>query len=131
MSYLHPALAPILHRTKGVLLFQEQILRIAREIAGLSWQEAEHLRKGMSKFQGAEMAAIRARFVAGCQRPAPDGPALNEAQARTLWEQVEPFAGYGFNQGHATAVSYTHLRAHETVLDLVCRLLLEKKKQNK
>ncbi|HQY90884.1 DNA polymerase III subunit alpha [Caldilinea sp.] len=127
VSYLHPALAPILHRTKGVLLFQEQILRIAREIAGLSWQEAEHLRKGMSKFQGAEMAAIRARFVAGCQRPAPDGPALNEAQARTLWEQVEPFAGYGFNQGHATAyadVSYrsAYVRAHWPAAFLCARL---------
>lgn len=124
---LHPALEPILRRTKGVLIFQEQILRIAREIAGLSWEEADHLRKGMSKFQGAEMEAIRDRFVAGCQRPAPDGPALNETQARTLWEQVAPFAGYGFNQGHATAyadVSYrsAYVRAHWPAAFLAARL---------
>lgn len=117
VAYLHPALEPILRRTRGVLIFQEQILRIAREIAGLSWAEADHLRKGMSKFQSHEMSAMRARFIAGCQRPAPEGPGMSEAQARTLWEQVEPFAGYGFNQGHATAyadVSYrsAYVRAH-------------------
>jgi DNA polymerase III alpha subunit len=127
VAYLHPALEPILRRTKGVLIFQEQILRIAREIAGLSWAEADHLRKGMSKFQSDEMAAMRARFVAGCQRPAPDGPGLSEAQARTLWEQVEPFAGYGFNQGHATAyadVSYrsAYVRAHWPAAFLCARL---------
>lgn len=127
VRYLHPALEPILRRTKGVLIFQEQILRIAREIAGLSWAEADHLRKGMSKFQGAEMEAMRERFVAGCQRAAPDGPALSEAQAHTLWEQVAPFAGYGFNQGHATAyadVSYrsAYVRAHWPAAFLAARL---------
>lgn len=127
VRYLHPALEPILRRTKGVLIFQEQILRIAREIAGLSWAEADHLRKGMSKFQGAEMEAMRERFVAGCQRAAPDGPALSEVQARTLWEQVAPFAGYGFNQGHATAyadVSYrsAYVRAHWPAAFLAARL---------
>ncbi len=127
VTYQHPALEPILRRTKGVLIFQEQILRIAREIAGLSWAEADHLRKGMSKFQGAEMDAIRERFVQGCQRPAPDGPAMTESQARTLWEQVEPFAGYGFNQGHATAyadVSYrsAYVRAHWPAAFLCARL---------
>ncbi len=127
VGYLHPALEPILRRTKGVLIFQEQILRIAREIAGLSWEEADHLRKGMSKFQSSEMAAIRARFIAGCQRPAPGGAALSETQARTLWEQVEPFAGYGFNQGHATAyadVSYrsAYVRAHWPAAFLCARL---------
>ncbi len=127
VRYLHPALEPILRRTKGVLIFQEQILRIAREIAGLSWEEADHLRKGMSKFQGAEMEAMRDRFVAGCQRPAPAGPALTETQARTLWEQVAPFAGYGFNQGHATAyadVSFrsAYVRAHWPAAFLAARL---------
>src|SRR5690606_23660159 len=127
VAYQHPALEPILRRTKGVLIFQEQILRIAREIAGLSWEEADHLRKGMSKFQGAEMDAMRERFVQGCRRPAPDGPAMTEPQARTLWEQVEPFAGYGFNQGHATAyadVSYrsAYVRAHWPAAFLCARL---------
>jgi DNA-directed DNA polymerase III PolC len=117
VAYLHPALEPILGRTKGVLIFQEQILRIAVEIAGLSWQQADFLRRGMSHFGRQEMESMRAAFIAGCMRPAPDGPAFTAQQAQTLWEQVEPFAGYGFNQGHATAyggVSYrsAYLKAH-------------------
>ena len=117
VAYLHPSLEPILGRTKGVLIFQEQILRLAVEIAGLSWQQADFLRRGMSHFRRQEMESMGAAFIAGCMRPAPDGPAFSAHQAQTLWEQVEPFAGYGFNQGHATAyagVSYrsAYLKAH-------------------
>jgi DNA polymerase-3 subunit alpha len=103
VTYLHPALEPILGPTKGVLIFQEQILRVAREIAGLSWEQAGYLRRGMSKMNPEEMAQMEAQFVAGCQRSAPDGPAMTLEQARSLWEQVAAFSGYGFNQGHATA----------------------------
>jgi DNA-directed DNA polymerase III PolC len=117
VSYLHPALEPILAPTQGVLLFQEQVLRVAREIAGLSWAQAGHLRRGMSKMDPEEMAQMRAAFVAGCQRAAPEGPELTAGQAEALWEQVAAFSGYGFNQGHATAyadVSYrtAYLKAH-------------------
>ena len=126
VRYLHPALEPILGHTKGVLIFQEQILRVATEIAGLSWEQADHLRRGMSKFQAAEMEAMRAAFIAGCQRPAP-GPGFTPQQAATLWEQVAAFAGYGFNQGHATAyadVSYrsAYLKAHYPAEFLCARL---------
>ncbi|MCB0105034.1 MAG: DNA polymerase III subunit alpha, partial [Caldilineaceae bacterium] len=103
VSYLHPALETILGPTKGVLIFQEQVLRVAHEIAGLRWAEADELRKGMSKFQPQAMERMRQRFVEGCRRPAPAGPAFTAEQAATLWEQVQAFAGYGFNQGHATA----------------------------
>jgi len=109
VAYLHPALEPLLGATKGVLIFQEQVLSVAHELAGLSWLEADSLRKGMSKFQPEAMEQMRTRFVEGCQRPAPIGPAFTLEQATTLWEQVRAFAGYGFNQGHATAyadVSY-------------------------
>lgn len=123
VTYLHPLLLPILESTQGVLLFQEQILRIATEIAGLSWAEADHLRKGMSKFQAREMAAIRLRFVRGCQENA----GFSREQAETLWQQVEPFAGYGFNQGHATAyadISYrsAFLKTHYPAEFLCARL---------
>lgn len=127
-SYLHPSLVPILQSTYGVLLFQEQILRVAREIAGLSWAEADHIRRGMSKFRTHEMTSIRERFVSGCQRPHPHGPALSPEQANTLWEQVLAFAGYGFNQGHATAyadVSYrsAYLKQHWPAAFLTARLI--------
>lgn len=122
-SYLHPALEPILGFTKGVLIFQEQVLRVGRQIAGLSWGEADYLRKGMSKFQAKAMQEIRTRFISGCQHLS----GFSLEQATTLWEQVQAFAGYGFNQGHATAyadVSYRSawLKAHYPSTFLAARL---------
>ena len=127
VAFLHEALAPILRTTKGVFIFQEQILRVAREIAGLSWAQADHLRRGMSKMQKEEMARMEAQFIQGCQRPPPDGAGLEPDQARTLWEQVAVFSRYGFNQGHATAyahVSYrsAYLKVHWTAQFLCARL---------
>ncbi len=127
VAFLHPALEPILGRTKGVLIFQEQVLRLAVEIAGLDWAQADRLRRGMSKFQPAEIEALAAEFAAGCTRPAPDGPGLSAAQAGQLWAQILPFAGYGFNQGHATAyadVAYrsAFLKAHWPAEFLCARL---------
>ena len=128
VAYLHPSLAPILGPTFGVLIFQEQILRVAREIAGFSWAQADHLRRGASKFGAAEMESMREQFVQGCRRPAPQGPGFTSEQATRLWEQVVAFAGYGFNQGHATAyadVSYrsAYLKAHWPAEFLCARLM--------
>ncbi len=127
VHYLHPALAPILEPTMGVLLFQEQVLRVAREVAGLTWAEADQLRRGMGHFGREEMAALEARFVEGCRHPPPQGPGMSRQQAETLWEQVYAFSGYGFNQGHATSyalVSYrsAYLKAHWPAAFLCARL---------
>ena len=127
VTYLHPALEPILGRTKGVLIFQEQVLRLAVEVAGLDWGRADRLRRGISKFNAAEIDALAAEFVAGCGRPAPDGPAMTAEQATRLWEQIVPFAGYGFNQGHATAYAevawrMAWLKAHWPAEFLCARL---------
>ena len=108
VSYLHPKLEPILSGTKGVLLFQEQVMRVATEIAGLTWAQANQIRKGMSKFRPDDIAQLRETFIAGCQQA--DGAGFSAAQAETLWEQVAAFAGYGFNQGHATAYAGTSYR---------------------
>ncbi len=128
VTYLHPSLAPILGPTYGVLIFQEQILRVARDVAGFDWAQADHLRRGASKFGAAEMEAMREQFVQGCRRPVPQGPAFTLDQATRLWEQVVAFAGYGFNQGHATAyadVSYrsAYLKAHWPAEFLCARLM--------
>jgi DNA polymerase III alpha subunit len=127
ISYLHPSLAGILGPTQGVLLFQEQVLRVATELAGLSWKQADQLRKGMSHFGAEQMAALRETFVAGCMRRPPVGPGLSASQAAMLWEQVVAFAGYGFNQGHATAyadVSYrsAYVKCHWPAAFLSARL---------
>ncbi|MGC9349032.1 MAG: DNA polymerase III subunit alpha [Anaerolineae bacterium] len=123
--YLHPALIPILAPTKGVLIFQEQVLRVATEIAGLSWAQADHIRRGMSKMQPEEMSRLQTVFVEGCQRPG--GPGLDASRAAQLWEQVAAFSGYGFNQGHATAyadVSYrsAYMKAHHPAAFFWARL---------
>ncbi len=81
----------------------------------------------MSKFQAAEMDALAAAFADGCCRPAPAGPGFSREQAARLWEQVMAFAGYGFNQGHATAyadVSYrsAYVKAHWPAEFLCARL---------
>jgi DNA polymerase-3 subunit alpha len=127
VRYLHPALEPILAPTMGVLLFQEQILRVAVEVAGLSWEQAGYLRRGMSKMDASEMAPLQQAFEQGCQQPTPEGPGFTPQQARQLWEQVAVFSGYGFNQGHATAyadVSYrsAYLKAHYPAAFLAARL---------
>jgi DNA polymerase III alpha subunit len=124
-TYLHPALAPILGPTKGVLIFQEQVLRIATEVAGLSWEQADHLRRGMSHFGRHEIEALKEQFVQGCTRPA--GVGMTGETAQALWEQIVPFSGYGFNQGHATAyadVSYrcAYLKTHYPAEFLAARL---------
>ena len=127
VSLLHPALGEILGSTQGVLLFQEQVLRVAREVAGLSWVQADELRRGMSKMRPQAMTSLQEQFVAGCQRATPEGPAMSEGQAQKLWEQVLAFSGYGFNQGHATAyadVSYrsAYLKIHYPAAFLCARL---------
>ena len=58
-----------------------------------------------------DMARMEVQFVDGCQRPPPEGPGLTSEQARTLWEQVAVFSGYGFNQGHATAYAHVSYRS--------------------
>ena len=127
VRYLHDALEPVLGSTMGVLIFQEQILRIAVEVAGLSWAQADHLRRGV-KFEAAAMEEMEAQFVRGCQRPPPEGHGLSAQQARTLWSQIVPFSGYGFNQGHAMAyadVSYrsAYIKAHWPAAFLCARLM--------
>jgi DNA polymerase III alpha subunit len=127
VTYDHPSLKPILGPTKGVLIFQEQVLRLATEVAGLNWAEADHLRRGMSHFGRQEIAALQERFVEGCMVPVPEGPGMVRSQAEKLWEQILPFAGYGFNQGHATAyadVSYrsAYLKAHYPAEFMAARL---------
>lgn len=127
VEYLHPSLEPILGNTKGVLIFQEQVLRVAREIAGLSWQQADHLRRGISKYRAQEMSDVEDQFLQGCQQLPPDGHGLTRQQAQQLWEQVIAFSGFGFNQGHATAyaaVSYrsAYMKAYWPAAFLCARL---------
>jgi DNA polymerase-3 subunit alpha len=101
VSYEHPSLEPILAETYGVMVYQEQVMRIASSLAGFSMGEADLLRKAMGKKKAEVMAAQMETFVKGCvARKVP------EKRARRIWEQMEQFAGYGFNKSHSAAYAW-------------------------
>ncbi len=100
-SYIHPKLEPILAETYGVACFQEQVLRIARDIAGFSMSEADELRKVVGKKQKDKIPYYKEKFIAGCL--------ANDVSAELgerVFAFIEPFAGYGFNKAHAVAYGW-------------------------
>jgi DNA polymerase III alpha subunit len=100
VSYLHPSLAPLLKDTFGVILYQEQVLRIAHELAGFSLADADLLRRAMSHFDpDQQMQTLQAQFIGGAARLHGMSPAI----ARRIWEQMAAFAGYGFPKAHAAS----------------------------
>ncbi len=124
-DYLHPLLEPILNETFGVMTYQEDVMRIARELAGYSMGEADLLRRAMGKKIASEMATHRERFIKGSgQKGVPPGI------AEQIFEQAAKFAGYGFNKGHAAAyaqVAYqtAYLKANYPVEFLAASMTLD------
>jgi DNA polymerase-3 subunit alpha len=98
IEYDHPSLQPILEETFGVILYQEQVMRIANQFAGFTLNEADTLRKAMGKKKLEIMQAYKAKFVAGAEALGRD-PKL----ASHIFDLIEFFAGYGFNKSHSTA----------------------------
>ncbi len=99
VTYLDPALEPILHRSYGVLVYQDDLLMIAKDIAGYSWGEVDKFRKAVGKKIPEEMAAQKEKFIKGCVEHS--GWSLEKA--RKLWTWIEPFAAYGFNKAHSAS----------------------------
>ncbi len=98
IEYLHPTLEPILKESNGVILYQEQVMRIAASLAGFSLNQADALRKAMGKKKPEILAKFKQQFV--------DGAGENGIPAEIAtetWEQIEYFAGYGFNKSHSAA----------------------------
>ncbi len=98
VDYLHPLLEPILKSTYGVIIYQEQVMEIARRLSGYSLGGADLLRRAMGKKVKAEMDAQEEMFVSGAI--ANKVPA---SQAKSIFATVAKFAGYGFNKSHASA----------------------------
>ncbi|HEX2026604.1 MAG TPA: DNA polymerase III subunit alpha [Nitriliruptorales bacterium] len=96
VDYLHPDLEPILRDTYGIIVFQEQVLQMAVEIAGYTMGQADLLRKAMGKKIPEMMAAEHERFVAGAV-----GRGYDRRFAEELFALIETFAGYGFNKSHS------------------------------
>jgi DNA-directed DNA polymerase III PolC len=100
VEHLHPALSELLHPTHGVILYQEQVLRIASQLAGLSLAEADILRRAMSHFDpGKRMKTLREQFITGAEQKS-GVPAETGAQ---IWDLMAAFAGYGFPKAHAAS----------------------------
>ena len=97
-DYLYDSLQPILQETYGVMIYQEQVMQIAQTLSGYSLGEADLLRRAMGKKIKEEMAAQKARFVDGALD---NGVPKNKAAE--IFDQVDRFAGYGFNKSHAAA----------------------------
>ncbi len=96
MTYLHPKLKPILEKTYGVAVYQEQVMQIARDLAGFSLGEADVLRKAMGKKIFALITEQKLKFVEGCA-----SQGVDKKIGEKVFEFIEPFAGYGFNRSHA------------------------------
>ncbi|HUN28284.1 MAG TPA: DNA polymerase III subunit alpha [Alphaproteobacteria bacterium] len=101
-KYLHPKLEPILAETFGVAVYQEQVMQIARDIAGFTMGQADELRKVMGKKQKDKIPEYREKFIEGAREVS--GIARNLAEQ--IFAFVEPFAGYGFNKSHAAAYAW-------------------------
>jgi DNA polymerase-3 subunit alpha len=101
VTYLHPALEPILDETYGIACYQEQVMRIARDLAGFSMGQADELRQVMGKKKKEQIPIYRKKFLDGC---AANG--LAPKLAEDIFAFIEPFAGYGFNKCHSAAYGW-------------------------
>ena len=106
VAYELPQLKDILEETYGVILYQEQVMQIANRLASFSLGEADILRRAMGKKKKEEMAAQRAKFMAGCATNK-----IPEKKAERIFNLMEEFAGYGFNKSHSCAYA---LLAYQT-----------------
>ena len=101
-KYLHPKLEAIASETYGIMCYQEQVMRMARDVAGFSMGEVDELRKVMSKKQKEKIPGYRKKFIAGAKEHSD----IDEKLAAEIFAYIEPFAGYGFPKAHATAYGW-------------------------
>jgi len=100
ISYLDPALENILKKTYGILVYQDDLLMMAHNLAGYTWGEVDKFRKAVGKKIPKEMAEQKEKFIKGCINISK----WSEKKAQEIWGWIEPFAAYGFNKAHS--VSY-------------------------
>ena len=104
VTYLHPSLEPVLKDSMGVILYQEQVMRIAIEVAGFSPAESDGFRRAMGTWRSTrEMEKLHQQFVDGALRQ----PGMTEEDAEELFRQVAAFASFGFAKSHAAAFART------------------------
>src|SRR3989344_2708519 len=97
IKYFHPKAENFLAKSYGVLVYQDDLLSTALELAGYNWETVDKFRKAVGKKIPAEMAKQHEIFVQGCQTHSE----MTKDQAEAIWNLFEPFQGYGFNKAHA------------------------------
>ena len=105
ITYLHPKLEPVLKKTFGIAVYQEQIMQISRELAGFTFGEADVLRKAVGKKNKALLDEQESKII--------NGMVANEVPkdvAKKIWEYILPFARYGFNRAHAASYAMISYR---------------------
>ncbi|MBD3414064.1 MAG: DNA polymerase III subunit alpha [Candidatus Aminicenantes bacterium] len=125
IEYDIPELEPILKETKGLIVYQEQVMRIATDIAGFSMAEADLLRKAMGKKKASVMRDMKKRFMDGAQKKG-----VKKENAKKIFEKIKFFAGYGFNKSHSAAYAYlayhtAYLKTHYPLYFMACLLTSE------
>ena len=131
VKYLHPDLKAILGETYGIIVYQEQVLRIANVMAGYSLGEADILRRAMGKKSVATMNKEHKKFLAQAVKKA-----YSRDIAEKVWSFIEKFAGYGFNKAHATSyamIAYqtAYMKAHYPVEYMTALMSAESGKEDK
>jgi len=112
IEYFHPKLKPILERTYGIPVYQEQIMQIAKDMAGFTLAEADVLRKAIGKKIRKLLMSQKEKFIEGMKKNE-----ISEQIAQQIWYWIEPFASYSFNRSHAAAyatIAYqtAYLKSH-------------------
>ncbi|MFT5179639.1 MAG: DNA polymerase-3 subunit alpha [Candidatus Paceibacteria bacterium] len=126
VSYFDEKLKQFLEPTYGILIYQDDILLIAVNIAGYTWGEADKFRKAVGKKIPEEMEKQKSKFITGCVEVG----GMSEDNTQKLWDMIETFAAYGFNKAHAASygrISYltSYLKANYPVLYMASVLTAE------
>jgi DNA polymerase-3 subunit alpha len=126
VTYRHPALEPILKDTYGIIVYQEQIIRIATDLAGYSSSEADLMRRAVAKKKAKDLQEQRAKFVDGATRRG-----IPRETADQIFDDIEYFANYGFNKAHSAAYAVitcqtAYLKAHYPVEYMAAMLSVER-----
>ncbi len=123
ITYLDPAMEPILKQTYGILVYQDDLLIMAHQFAGYSWGEVDKFRKAVGKKIPEEMQKQKDKFIEGCV----EHSKWPRKKAEQVWAWIEPFAAYGFNKAHSASygrVAYqtAYMKANYPV-EYLCALL--------
>ncbi|MFP4250717.1 MAG: DNA polymerase III subunit alpha, partial [Armatimonadota bacterium] len=97
VTYKHPDIKPILEETYGIILYQEQVMRTASDLAGFSMPQAELIMRAMAKKKTKQMQEMKPLFIDGCVENG-----IERAVAESIFEDMETFSNYGFNKSHST-----------------------------